>query len=1722
MKIKRFYRIISLLLALVILTSSISLSAFATSTDGDNGVLDWFWDLFHKTSVSVQGLPENAEPSIEKIDNPFNRKSGTSNVGTFLGFYDIKATDKTTGKEVHPNGEVEVRIQGASIEKDQSVYIIHVLDSAEAILNNPKVRYIDDTAFVNAFKTEAKLTETVTGKKNVVAVEIISDVTVDGKDLTFKTKSFSIFSIVDNPIVIINFYESTAEGAQPVESIRVKQADTVDDEEFARVVYEPGIESVTAAQALFRGWTTNPDYSVNDADSALSIQDVRDDIKNQLNETNPPSEINYYAMLFKRYTVTFYDEYHVTCFGVDYALQRYDDSQVKPLNFRVNVPYTPYTEAASFLGWKLEEDYYSNFNGVFTQLEDDENPTEGMTPALTGNEAKQYIYNNPVWVQITGDISLYAYAPGGNWLVFNENGKGATYYAPQFVEDGHTTFEPQGDQNPERNGYIFDGWYYFPNGVEVPAAIDGVIDLTNAVEFIFGLEFTKVENNVYYNDELVTNHSITLYAKWIPVSTANYTIIIWKQNVNGDGYDFAESKTIADSVGIEISSVTSTGTGNDAYATVDGIRKQYTGFHLDHFDQHVVIKPEGTSILNVYYDRNIVTLTFQIYQSGSNNWTITNDVTGELYGLVGSDYVRIYTNDGGQTWYTNSNLTYESTEDLTDPLYGLVGTNYILLTKIGESWYYIDNDQYVANEIGNPKYGLIDGNYIELTERNGHYYYISGTELQYVQTTGTSGTQYGLVDGEYVQIHRNNNGNNWYYYVYTASTDTNRTMYGYINGQYVLLNRVTVWDGPFSSHYEYEYNGQTYTGTRYTRTEKRYSGTRYLLNEVDIESEYTDTVYTHTVPYSDTYYKPTNTPYTGSRYKRAGSGWNTIHQLIGLYGAPLSTSSTSDKAWPTDYWWYERYQQGYYGGYSGAGTRTTFLDAFLLSDGSSDETFYGFTGSGSNTIRFYKQNPDGSWPALNSPTNTVTSGNGTFNISDKYNGYKAASYSTNGTSWTNLGDKNAQGYYASVDNYTNLYIRFEPLKYNVLYMDGVYVDGNNNPVAGYSSRGKLGEVDNINYASDLSSYNKDGDNYFSPTFNGFVFEGWYIDDACTHPYTFTSMTEGITVYAKWRLIQYRVFLHPNAGSGEDHDTSLTWGSDAQQMSFRVSYGGTISIPTGRRDLYNFLGWYTSPDFSSDSYFYSGNRLNESTTGLSAYNKETDYTDPIDKWGDLGENPTNSDLVGYNGGDRFWITKKLDLYAKWSYKLVGAEGIYVEYDSGEGYFVAADSSQFNLYCDNLLYADHSNSYAIAASYPNNTAYHFSSWQPQVFNYSTGEWTDAGEVIFPGQKFLVTFEDSGIKIERSTYNEGTWGEWETISASDIVDDVQYKYKYTIRLRANYLPAVPQETTLVYDANGGSFTDSVPSGYTAGTSSDGYNIITKDSIFVNEAIDILTGSIVTREGYTFKGWSLERDGEKFLNGGETNYAADNLTSTPTGNDPSNTLYAIWEINRYKVDVVKVLENFGISDTYDNDYKFTFDYTITYPTDYTPVTGDAASTTGAKVSVNTKYTIENIPHGSSLTVTETLTTAEGNVFTVSYTNNVINSVTAENDGDLAAIVTITNTRKLGKITISKSLSEGTATNERFIFQITGENLTNPIIVTLEAGQSITVAELQPGTYKVTELTAWSWRYDAVGNTEISVTITGGDTKTAAFTNIRNTENWLYGETYKDNAFSGIASSSK
>lgn len=1065
--------------------------------------------------------------------------------------------------------------------------------------NGVEIEPVENTNVSVSIKSAAiAATETVEvvhidSQNEVSTVE--QDVDTAANEAAFTTDSFSVYVVVgngntgDNARVPVNFISK----GTTIATMYVKNGDTAS--ELETILYDPGVGTLGAGEQ-FLGWTLVEESAITADSERKTIAQVRSYME-ELSITEGMDPVNFYAVISKTVTVRFVDTNDVVLSSESARLIGSETSADITLNQAYITDGTH-----NFEGWVVTDGtsniVAATYDGAAVTGGTEENP-----------------YQNGTVLTVKGDVVLGPQAPEGHWLVFDENGKGGTYNAPHFLESGDVTEKPRPDAEMQRFGYTFTGWY---------------ADAACTTPFTFGSTITE---------------NTTIYAGWRANATAGYTVLIWKQNVDGEHYDFAQSVSLTGNVGATVNTVTATGNGDGRYASVNGTAYRYTGFRLDHYDTGKTINTEGTTVVNVYYNRNTITLTFQYRQNNS---------------------------------------------------------------------------------------------------------------------------------------------------------------------------------------------------------------------------------------------------------------WNTQITMTGLYGQTLESQGYT---WPTNRWWYDSYSQQW-GSYSGAGTRTTFLDAFIIADGSSSQIFYGFSGDGNRTRYFYKLNADGDGYTL---ANTVT-GSGSFNISDKYNGYKAVGYRTSANGqWHTLTTKDSNGYYATNLTDNTLYIYYDPILYNINYYDGVYVDGNGNPVSGYESRGQLNEVDDIPYNSSTTSYNKGGANYYEPTFKGFVFEGWYVDDQCTQAYTFTTMPEGITVYAKWRQVQYRVFLHPNA----DRDTTLDWGSDTQAMNFRISYGGKVDTPEGRRIGYEFLGW-----FFADGTVYSDTAfvLNDETVPASpAYDKTTDFTDPMDKWGDGAT--TNADV------NRFWITRKLDIYGDWAELTIGAKGIGIVYDANGG---------SNAPSDTMLYKD--KAYAVGQGAPTPPADKvFKCWILQIWNGSA--YVDTSTEVLPGGEFQVLRANSKI-VDLSSGQDIT---------VDQLDE-NGSYSYTIQLRAEYVD--PEEVTPTHitwysnlqDVSGNALTLN-SFGHTGITTSDsdkGWYVTDKadGTLLINEAIDIRSAETYTYPGYTFLGWAKKADAtadglflkwdaenEEFLaqvNGewkAVTQVAADEK-------QPYDDLYAIWEGEFYvyhsgvaggNVETVKInKENLAENGTY------------------------------------------------------------------------------------------------------------------------------------------------------------------------------------------------------------------
>ena len=212
-----------------------------------------------------------------------------------------------------------------------------------------------------------------------------------------------------------------------------------------------------------------------------------------------------------------------------------------------------------------------------------------------------------------GVTYVYPVVKTGFWVTFNTDG--GDYMAPQFrmeALDLNTV-------TPTRSGYTFDGWY------------------------IDGQKVTSVSAEA------------TVTAQWKASSNTKYTVIHWQENANDDEYSSKD---------IEIKSGT---TGAKTAATAKSSKDEdYQGFTAQKIEQKT-IAGDGSTIVNVYYKRNIYDVKFYSYSSGwgweySPSQEYTSLRITAKYGANISKKWPTYngsntwsTSDGGSTYQVNIN-----------------------------------------------------------------------------------------------------------------------------------------------------------------------------------------------------------------------------------------------------------------------------------------------------------------------------------------------------------------------------------------------------------------------------------------------------------------------------------------------------------------------------------------------------------------------------------------------------------------------------------------------------------------------------------------------------------------------------------------------------------------------------------------------------------------------------------------------------------------------------------------------------------------------------------------------------------------------------------------------------------------------------------------------------------------------------------------------------------
>lgn len=251
---------------------------------------------------------------------------------------------------------------------------------------------------------------------------------------------------------------------------------------------------------------------------------------------------------------------------------------------------------------------------------------------LTGDvEATGFtkLYHYPEAVAADGSTVFECYYDRNYYLInFDLNGGHgvdpiyARYETPYVVNE------------PTRYGYVFKGWL---KGTENS---DGTVTYSGNVLSSSDLPGTIQPENVIYQ------------AQW-EKTTANYTIVYWAQNADPDddgtyGYSYwgsvTKSATSGDSVsGVEI---------NTSEVDIPDDLTYFT-YNDDKTDKDIVVKGDGSTIVNVYYDRNDYTLRFY-YSKSTTTTTTTSTMTTTMI-------------QGGSTYDMSKSTTAAASADNSSP-----------------------------------------------------------------------------------------------------------------------------------------------------------------------------------------------------------------------------------------------------------------------------------------------------------------------------------------------------------------------------------------------------------------------------------------------------------------------------------------------------------------------------------------------------------------------------------------------------------------------------------------------------------------------------------------------------------------------------------------------------------------------------------------------------------------------------------------------------------------------------------------------------------------------------------------------------------------------------------------------------------------------------------------------------------------------------------------------
>ena len=645
-----------------------------------------------------------------------------------------------------------------------------------------------------------------------------------------------------------------------------------------------------------------------------------------------------------------------------------------------------------------------------------------------------------------------------------------------------------------------------------------------------------------------------------------------------------------------------------------------------------------------------------------------------------------------------------------------------------------------------------------------------------------------------------------------------------------------------------------------------------------------------------------------------------------------------------------------------------------------------------------------------------------------------------------------------------------------------------------------GKGGSVQYEAPLSSY------YFVPDYpdnlekNAYVFAGWYTTSGCYEGSeadlsTLTMPASDLVLYAKWvpKTHTVRTYLTKDV---------LDKNGQAIQTWTGVPHGTAVTDPPAdpEREPYTFVGWFYISDTDEEKAFDFSMPVNRDLNLYAKWRADVNVDYVIHyrlvDGTTIAEDTTGSALAGTT---KTFAAKTFGMlnegYQTGYYPLEGSHSIQMDVEGANEYtfvYVARDSVNFT-----VRYLERNTETVLSGEKREASS---DAVITEKFVKIKGYAPDAY------QKQLVLSADDTKNVLTFWYTKD-----ETHAPLQIIHLVQ---NLTNDEYTEY-----QSSTNLNATIGTDYSES-PLKLTGFT----YNKGKSTASGKLSAEGLVLKLYYDRNVYPYEFRFLVQGTEKPIAGSVTGFARYQARVTQGAKEVPGYTLVLGTTNPQTIDIVAEEGNTAV-----NNVKIFYYVEDTVDIKY-EVVGPTGCGTLDNYQDNTVKVIDGTPEGSTPTAsagfkfvgwykdkdcTQPVDAAwiADNKLTPQKTANLGNDV----KGYEAATYYAKFEYDLADLIISKTGCEDIDENQSFLFKVEGEGFSTTVAI--KGNSSVKITELKVGTYTVTEITDWSWRYtnkDYVKSADITPT-KPDDVYTFNFANTRSITKWLGGDAYSKNVFGTI-----